>query len=109
MRKAYKKSEIKTIPILWNHDARQYLRRKGGTMKLGDKVQVWSENNHICLGWGKVIRLVLSIKNRKEVTPLIELESGKTIWGDQCYWIEEKKAIEIGVRLFRDIHKRPGS
>lgn len=77
------------------------------SLKLGSKVQVWSENNHVCLGWGKVIRLALSIKNRKEVTPLIQLESGKTIWGDSCSWIEEKRAIEIGVRLFKDIHKEP--
>jgi len=75
-------------------------------MKEGDKVQAWSEENHICLGWGTIIRVAISVKDHKEI-PLIQLEGGKTIWGNKCYWIEEKKAIEIGVRLFRDIHKRP--
>ena len=75
-------------------------------MKIGDKVQVWSENNHVCLGWGKVIRLAISIKNRKEATPLIELESGKTIWGDCCFYIDEKKAIEIGLNVFRAVHEK---
>lgn len=76
-------------------------------MKEGDKVQVWSETEKKCLGWGTIIKIAHS-ETTEEGIPLIQLESGKTIWGDRCYWIEEKKAIEIGVRLFRDIHKEPG-
>ncbi len=75
-------------------------------MKEGDKVQVWSEENHICLGWGTIIKIAYSEKD-KEGIPLIKLDTGKTIWGDRCDWIEEKKAIEIGVRLFRNIHRGP--
>jgi len=83
-------------------------------MKEGDKVQVWDEATHQCLGWGTIIKIAVAAKDlisgkTPEGIPLILLESGKTIWGDRCHWIEEKKAIEIGVRLFRDIHKRPGN
>lgn len=83
-------------------------------MKRGDKVQVWNEENHQCLGWGTVIQIGVSAKDiitgkSPESIPLIQLDSGKKIWGDRCSWIEEKKAIEIGVRLFRDIFKEPGS
>ena len=108
MKRLYKKPKLENIPLLWNHDPRQYLRGKGGTMKLGGKVQVWDEEKHKPLGWGTIIKVAYSAET-KEGIPLIELESGKTIWGDRCDWIEEKKACEIGVRLFRDIHKRPGS
>lgn len=75
-------------------------------MKEGDKVQVWDEHSHQCLGWGTIIKVAYA-EETKEGVPLIKLESGKTIWGDRCSWIEEKKAIEIGIRLFRDIHKEP--
>jgi len=84
-------------------------------MKENDKVQVWDESTHQCLGWGTIIKFAYSAKDiitRKKAPdpiPLIQLESGKKIWGDRCDWIEEKKAIEIGVRLFRDIFKEPGS
>lgn len=74
-------------------------------MKEGDKVQVWNEENHKPLGWGTIIKVAYSEEN-KEGIPLIQLESGKTIWGDRCSWIGEKKAIEIGVRLFRDIYEK---
>lgn len=75
-------------------------------MKEGDKLQVWDESTHSCLGWGQIIKIAYSDKD-KEGVPLIQLESGKTIWGDRCSYIEEKKACEIGVRIFKDIHKRP--
>ena len=77
-------------------------------MKEGDKVQVWDEFTHSCLGWGTIIKVAYSAET-KEGVPLIQLESGKTIWGDRCYWLTEKKGIEIGVRLFHDIHKESGS
>lgn len=83
------------------------------SIKIGSKVQCWDENKHTCIGWGTVVQIAVSAEQlasgkTPEGIPLIQLESGKTIWGDRCHWIEEKKAIEIGVRLFRDIHKRPG-
>lgn len=74
-------------------------------MKEGDKVQVWDGERHKPLGWGTIVRIGYSVKDPKQEIPLIQLESGKTIWGNRCDWIEEKKAVEIGVRLFRDIHK----
>lgn len=76
-------------------------------MKRGDKVQVWDEIAHQCLGWGTIIRTAYSAMSKEEI-PLIKLDTGKMIWGNRCYWIEEKKAIEIGVRLFQDIYKEPG-
>ena len=81
---------------------------EGEVMKEGDKVQVWDESSHLPLGWGTIIKVAYS-EETKEGVPLIQLESGKTIWGDRCSCIEEKKAIDAGIRLFRDIHKRPGS
>lgn len=77
-------------------------------MKEGQTVQVWDEDSHKCLGWGQIMKIAYS-EETKEGIPLIQLESGKTIWGDRCAYIEEKKACEIGVRLFRDIYKEPGS
>lgn len=80
-------------------------------MKKGDKVQVWDEENHKPLGWGTIIEIAVSAKDLSsgktpEGIPFIQLDSGKKIWGDECSWIEEKKAIEIGVRLFRDIYEK---
>jgi len=81
-------------------------------MKEGDLVQVWDEEKHNCLGWGKIIKLAFQAKDifkgakAPDPIPLIQLESGKTIWGDRCHWITEKKAIDIGVRLFRDIYTK---
>lgn len=76
-------------------------------MKEGDKVQVWSETEKKCLGWGTIIQIAKRISDKEKI-PLIQLEESRTtIWGDQCYWIEEKKAIEIGVRLFHDIYREP--
>jgi hypothetical protein len=68
-------------------------------MKVGDKVQCWSETEYKCLGWGKIIEIAYLEKD-KEAIPLIQLESGKTIWGDQCGWITEKKAFEVGLNVF---------
>ncbi len=68
-------------------------------MKTGDTVQVWSETEYKCLGWGKIIELAYSEEDQKGI-PLIKLESGKTIWGDRCGWITEKKAVEIGLNIF---------
>ena len=80
-------------------------------MKKGDKVQVWDEATHKCLGWGTVVEIAVSAGQlvsgkTPEGIPMIQLESGKKIWGDRCSWIEEKKAVEIGVRLFRDIYEK---
>jgi len=69
------------------------------SIKINDIVQVWSETEYKCLGWGTIIKIAYS-EETKEGIPLIQLESGKTIWGDQCGWIEEKKAIEIGLNVF---------
>jgi len=82
-------------------------------MKKGDKVQVWDEEKHTCLGWGTVVEIAVSAKDiilgkTPEGIPLIQLESGEKIWGDRCSWITEKRAIEVGIRLFRDIYKEPG-
>lgn len=74
-------------------------------MREGEKVQVWDEVAHRCMGWGTIIRIAYSAIDKEEI-PLIQLAFGKTIWGNRCYWITEKKAIEIGVRLFRDIYER---
>ena len=76
-------------------------------MKIGDKVQVWDEVAHVSMGWGTIIRTAFSAMSKEEI-PLIKLDTGKMIWGNRCYWIEEKKACEIGVRLFQDIHKEQG-
>lgn len=75
-------------------------------MKIGDKVQCWSDSKSQYLGWGKIIQIGISIMDLKTKIPFIQLESGKKIWGSRVYWISEKKAIEIGVRLFRDIYER---
>lgn len=68
-------------------------------MKIGDTVQVWSETEYKCLGWGKIIKIVY-LREAKERTPLIQFESGLTIWGNRCGWITEKKAVEIGLNVF---------
>ena len=77
-------------------------------MKIGDKVQVWIDSKREYLGWGTVISIAVSVKDlisgkTPEGIPFIQLESGKRIWGDHCYWITEKKIAEVGVRLFREI------
>lgn len=71
-------------------------------MKEGDLVQVWDDEEHICLGWGTIIKIAYS-EETKEGVPLIELESGKTIWGDRCSWIEEKCAIQAGIRIWKAV------
>jgi len=68
-------------------------------METGNKVQVWSETEYKCLGWGKIIQITYS-EETKEGIPLIQLESGEMIWGDRCGWITEKKAIEAGLNIF---------
>ncbi len=68
-------------------------------IKEGDVVQAWSETEYKCLGWGKIIEIAFS-QETKEGVPLIQFESGKTIWGDRCGWITEKKAVEIGLNVF---------
>ena len=75
-------------------------------MKEGDKVQVWDEYSHQCLGWGTIVAVAYSAVSKEEI-PLIRLETGKKIWGNRCFWIEEKQAIKIGIRLFQDIHREP--
>lgn len=82
-------------------------------MKKGDKVQVWDEDSYKPLGWGTVVEIAVATKDlisgkTPEGIPLIQLESGKKVWGDRCSWIEEKKAIGISVRLFRNIHEKIG-
>lgn len=75
------------------------------SIEIGSKVQCWDENNHTCIGWGTVIRLDTLVKENGEI-PLIQLESGKKIWGDRCAYIEEKKAIDIGLNVFKAVHKK---
>lgn len=75
------------------------------SIHIGDKVQVWSETEYKCLGWGTIIRLVISVKNKEE-TPLIQLESGKTIWGDSCSWITEEAAVKAGIRIWNVISQK---
>jgi len=77
-------------------------------MKKGDKVQVWDEENHKSLGWGTVIAIAVCVRDlisgkTPEGIPLIQLESGKRIWGDRCGWFTERQVAEIGVRLFQEI------
>ncbi len=80
------------------------------SIKEGDKVQVWDDDNK-CLGKGEVIKVAYSIVDettngfvfKKEGVPLIQLESGKTIWGDRCSWITEERAIKAGVNIHRAI------
>lgn len=74
-------------------------------MKKGERIQVWDDGNINLIGWGTIIAIAFDIGNRKEI-PLIQLESGKKIWGDKCFWIPEKKAKEIGLRIFQDITKK---
>lgn len=71
-------------------------------MKIGDKVQAWSDKEKKCLGWGTIDEIARSTVTNEEV-PLIKLESGKMIWGDDCYWIDEKKAIEIGLNVYKAV------
>ena len=68
-------------------------------MNIGDTVQVWSETEYKCLGWGKIIEIAVAWKNEEEI-PLIQLENGRRIWGDRCGWITEKRAVEIGLNIF---------
>lgn len=72
-------------------------------MKIGDKVQVWDSKDFTCLGWGVIVSVGIEQFGNRELVPLIQLESGKKIWGDRCSWIPEKKAAEIGVRIFQDL------
>lgn len=74
-------------------------------MKVLDKVQVWDDKERKYLGWGTIIQIAVAVKNHEEI-PLIQLESGKKVWGDRCFWIGEKRAIEIGLRIFRDLRKK---
>lgn len=69
------------------------------SLKIGSIVQVWSETEYKCLGWGKIIQIGISIIKHEE-TPLIQLENGRQIWGDRVGWITEKKAVEIGLNVF---------
>lgn len=73
-------------------------------MKTGDRVQVFDETRHVCLGWGTIVQIARNTHTDEDV-PLIMLEgkSQRKIWGDRCAWIPEKKAAEIGVRLFQDM------
>lgn len=72
-------------------------------MEIGDIVQVWSETEHKCLGWGKIVATAFREPNNEEI-PLIHLEKGfGKIWGDECYWIDRKKAIEIGLNIYCDV------
>ena len=73
--------------------------------KIGDKVQAWDSKDFTCLGWGEIIVIGMGQYGNLKEIPLIQLESGKKIWGDRCAWIPEKKAAEIGVRIFRDLEK----
>lgn len=75
-------------------------------MKKGDRVQVWDEKTASPLGWGTIVQLAIQARTKEEI-PLIELDEqpGRKIWGDRCHWIPEKKAIEIGVRIFQDLKK----
>lgn len=68
-------------------------------MKIGDKVQAWSETEYKCLGWGKIIGIGIAWKDKEEI-PLIQLENGRQIWGNKCGWIGEKKAVEIGLNVW---------
>ena len=71
------------------------------SIKIGERVQVWSDSERQCLGWGEVIRVGISAKDQEEI-PLIKMEDdGRVIWGNHCFWISEKKAIEIGVNIFK--------
>jgi len=75
-------------------------------IKLGDIVQIWSETEYKCLGWGTVVATVFRESNSEEI-PLIQLEDGnRKVWGSEVFWIEEKKAIEIGLNVFKAIHKK---
>jgi len=73
-------------------------------MKIGDKVQVWNEATHQCLGWGTIIQIAVSAKDHEEI-PLIQLESGKRIWGGRRAWITEEVAVKAGIRIWRAINK----
>jgi len=72
------------------------------TMRVGDKLQVWDEEKVVCLGWGKIILIAIHHFDGEQI-PFIQLESGKKLWGTECHYISEKKAIGIGARLFRNI------
>lgn len=71
-------------------------------MKLLDKVQVFEEATGKVIGWG----IIIGINNREDI-PTIKLENGKTIIADERYnWIEEKKAFEVGLRIFKDLKEK---
>lgn len=73
-------------------------------IEIGQKVQVWGDEQSICLGWGMIIRI--SIRESDKVgIPLIELESGRKVWGNQVFWITDRKAAEIGARIFKNTMK----
>lgn len=71
-------------------------------IRIGEKVQVWDSTDFICLGWGEIIQIAVRERDKEEI-PLIQLESGKKVWGDKVSWILEKKAISIGVRIFTNL------
>ncbi|MCK4759017.1 MAG: hypothetical protein KAT69_03165 [Candidatus Aminicenantes bacterium] len=75
------------------------------SLNIGSKVQVWDEVTHQCLGWGIIISVAGKVKDQEDI-PFIQLESGKKIWGDRCHYIEEKKAIEIGLNVFKAVHEK---
>ena len=77
-------------------------------MKKGDRVQVWDEAMYQCLGWGTVIEIGVSVEQitsgkTPEGIPLIQLESGKKIWGNHYNWFTERQVAAVGVRLFQEI------
>lgn len=70
-------------------------------MEKGEKVQVWDTVDFYCLGWGTIIQIAIREKDKKEI-PLIQLEeTGEKFWGDKVAWITEKKAMEVGLRIFQ--------
>jgi len=72
-------------------------------LKKGDVVQVWNdkEKEMVCLGWGEVIGIGVGCK---EGIPLIDVGS-QLVWGKDYFCIPEKKALEITMRIEKDLEK----
>ena len=69
--------------------------------KKQDVVQVWDDKEIVCLGWGEVIGIGVGCKKG---IPLIDTGS-QLIWGNDYFCIPEKKALEITMRIEKDLKK----
>ena len=74
-----------------------------------DKVQVWDEWKHICLGWGEVIEMAYPVTDPKKLTVFVILKEKKydcrVVWGNRYNIVSEKKALEDEERIRKELEQ----